>query len=58
MATAVIEKHRNHRLVLTENRIVTETTAGMDIPNTWCSRDLRAEIDTEHLGMADGSGES
>jgi hypothetical protein len=34
-----------------------ETTAGMDIPNTWFSRDLRAEIDAEHLGMADGGGE-
>jgi hypothetical protein len=57
-ATTIVEKHRNHRFVLTEHRTVTEATAGVDIPNTWCSRDLRAEIDAEHLGMADGDGES
>jgi hypothetical protein len=43
--------------VLTEHRIVMETTTSTDIPNTWFSRDSRAEIDAKHLGMADSGGD-
>jgi hypothetical protein len=43
MTTARTEKHKFME-VLTEHRTMMEMAAGLDIPHTWCSMDLRAEI--------------